>query len=175
MASLRKPAQGQYTACFRYDGRHYQRSLKTNDPASARSVLGRIKDTLHLLATGRLAIPPGVDPGDFIVTSGAERQPRSAARIPTLEQFFKEYQADHPAGTKSESTLVTEQIHINHFVRLNKKLLSRSIDQLNFAHFQQYVGLRTQEGASPTTIDKEIATWRYILAHGRKLGHTIAT
>jgi integrase len=174
MASLRKPAQGQYTACFRFDGRHYQRSLKTNEPANAQAVLGRIKDTLHLLATGRLAIPPGVDPGDFIVTSGAEKAPRSATKVPTLEQFLLEYRANHPAGTKAENTLRTEQIHINHFLRLNKGLLRRSIGQLNFGHFQQYIGQRLKEGASPTTVDKEVATWRYVLGHARKLGHLAA-
>ena len=70
LASLRKPAKGQYTACFRFEGRHYQRSLKTTSLANAQAALGRIKDTIHLLATGRLTIPSGVDPGDFIVTSG---------------------------------------------------------------------------------------------------------
>jgi site-specific recombinase XerD len=99
----------------------------------------------------------------------------SAPKIPTLDQFLQEYRSNHPAGTKSESTLVTEQIHINHFVRLNKGLQRRAIDQLNFSHFQQYIGQRTQEGVSPTTIDKEISTWRYILGHARKLGHITAT
>ena len=174
MASLRKPAQGQYTACFRFDGRHYQRSLKTNDPASARAVLGRIKDTIHLLATGRLAIPAGVDPGDFVVTSGAEKAPRTAAKVPTLEQFLQEYRANHPAGTKAENTVRTEQIHINHFLRLNKGLLRRSIGQLTFGHFQQFVRQRLKEGVAPTTVDKEVATWRYVLGHARKLGHLSA-
>ena len=174
MASLRKPAKGMYTACFRFDGRHYQRSLKTSNPANAQAALGRIGDTLHLLATGRLAIPPGVDPGDFIVTSGAERQPRWSTKLPTLEQFLQEYRANHPAGTKAASTLLTEKIHINHFVRLNKGLQRRSIDLINFGHFQHYVGMRIQEGASPVTINKEIATWRYVLAHARKLGYISA-
>jgi hypothetical protein len=53
--------------------------------------LARVAQRARLLQ-GRLAIPPGVDPGDFIVTSGAERQPRSAAKIPTLEQFLQQYQ-----------------------------------------------------------------------------------
>ena len=171
MASLRKPAKGQYTACFRFDGRHYQRSLKTKDRANAQAALGRIKDTIHLLATGRLAIPPGVDPGDFIVTSGAEKTPRSAPRTPTLEQFLQEYRANHPAGTKAENTLRTERIHVNHFLRLNRGLLRRAIDQINFGHFQQYIGHRLKEGASPATVDKEVATWRYILGHARKLAY----
>ncbi len=168
---MRKPAKGQYTACFRFDGRHYQRSLKTNDSANAQAALGRIQDTIHLLATGRLTIPPGVDPEDFIVTSGAEKAPRSATKVPTLEQFLLEYQASHPAGTKAENTLRTEQIHINHFLRLNKGLLRRSIDQINYGHFQQYIGHRLKAGVSPTTVDKEVATWRCILNHARKMGY----
>ena len=96
-------------------------------------------------------------------------------KLPTLDQFLQEYRSNHPAGTKSESTLVTEEIHINHFVRLNKGLRHRAIDQLNFSHFQQYIGQRTQEGVSPTTIDKEISTWRYVLAHARKLGYITGT
>ena len=28
-----------------------------------------------------------------------------------------------------------------------------------------------KEGAAPATVDKEVATWRYILGHARKLGH----
>ena len=144
MASLRKPARASTRPCFRFNGRHYQRSLKTTDQANARAALGRIADTLHLLATGRLSIPPDVDPGDFIVTSGAEKAPRSAAKVPTLEQFLTEYRENHPEGTKSENTLRTEQIHINHFLRLNKGLSRRSIGQLNFGHFQQYIGRRLE-------------------------------
>ena len=174
VASLRKPAQGQYTVCFRFGGRHYQRSLKTNDQASVKAAQGRIEDTLHLLTTGRLSIPPGVDPGDFIVTAGAQKTPRSAPKVPTLEQFLEAYRRDHPPGTKAEGTLVTERIHINHFTRLNKNLLHRTIDQLGFADFQQHVGRRLKEGASPTTVDKEVATWRYVMGHARKLGYIAA-
>jgi site-specific recombinase XerC len=110
--------------------------LKTTNLANAQAALGRIKDTIHLLATGRLLIPPGIDPADFIVTSGAERRPASGPRIPTLDQFLQESRSNHPSGTKSESTLVTEEIHINHFVRLNKGLQRRAVDQLSFSHFQ---------------------------------------
>src|SRR5262249_29514606 len=151
--------------------RHYQRSLKTSSLANAKAALGRIEDTIHLLATGRLAIPPGVDSGDFIATSGAETQPSSAVKIPTLDQFLHVYRANHSEGTKAATTFGTEQIHLNHFLRLNNGLRHRSVDTLNFGHFQHFISTRVQEGASPATIGKEIATWRYVLGHARKLGY----
>ena len=61
---------GVYLARFRCQGKQYKKSLTTTNLEHARAALRRVEDALHWLAIGHVAIPDGVDPGDFVV-SGA--------------------------------------------------------------------------------------------------------
>lgn len=61
---------GYYLIRFRYGGRPFKRSLKTQDHSEAEGVLGRVRETIRLLERGRLEMPPDADPGKFIVSDG---------------------------------------------------------------------------------------------------------
>ena len=71
---------GVYHARFWYAGRQYRRTLKTNSPREAEGALYAIKSLLCRLETGALEIPPGVDPGDFIVSGGTLRASHGRAQ-----------------------------------------------------------------------------------------------
>ena len=71
MASLRQdPETGIYRIRFRFQGRSYNRSLKTKKLKSASTILGRAEENLQLIERGRLEIPPKADPAKFILSDG---------------------------------------------------------------------------------------------------------
>lgn len=71
MASLhRDEASGKYRIRFYYGGIEYKRSVKTGNDEEAQAVKSRVEETLRLLERGRLEIPPGADPGRFILSDG---------------------------------------------------------------------------------------------------------
>ena len=59
-----------FVARFRYQGKEYKKSLKTTRLADAQAAMHGIERAIHGLTTGLLQVPPGVDPGDFIVSGG---------------------------------------------------------------------------------------------------------
>jgi hypothetical protein len=59
-----------FVARFRYQGKEYKKSLKTSCLADARAAMNGIERAIHGLTTGMIEIPPGIDPGDFIVSRG---------------------------------------------------------------------------------------------------------
>src|SRR6185312_15177465 len=98
MASLTWHASSKaYHVVFRHDGRQYRRSLGPIDEATARGVQGRIEETLSLLRLGRIAVPPGVDAGGWIVSDGRRtgRAPAAAAaaKSATIAALLAAYEA----------------------------------------------------------------------------------
>ena len=70
MASLElDPVSGRHRIRFRFAGRAYKRSLKTQDRREARAVVGRVDEMIRLLERGRLELPTGAEPGAFILSS----------------------------------------------------------------------------------------------------------
>jgi hypothetical protein len=67
---------------FRFQGREYKKSLKTRHQPSAQAALHSVELTLHRLHTGLLALPPDVDPGDFIVSGGTFVAPQKPVVVP---------------------------------------------------------------------------------------------
>src|SRR5262249_35560753 len=74
MANLAKK-NGVYLARFRFHGKEYKKSLKTSDPIQAAAAFRRVEDTLHWLGIHHLAVPIGVDPGDFVLSGGTLTTP----------------------------------------------------------------------------------------------------
>ena len=70
---------GVYLARFRFQGKEYKRSLKTSDRKNAEAAMHRVEDALHRLAIRVIAVPEGVDPGNFIVSAGRPSAPTSTA------------------------------------------------------------------------------------------------
>ena len=75
MASIKKhPTSGNFLACFRYGVRQFTKSLQTKQRRTANAHRARIEETIRLLISGRIQIPPGVDPGDFILSDGMVKE-----------------------------------------------------------------------------------------------------
>ena len=74
MANLGKKGD-LFVARFRYGGKEYKKSLKTDRLADARAALKGIERIIHGLTTGLVQVPAGVDPGDYIVSGGTLREP----------------------------------------------------------------------------------------------------
>jgi len=166
MASLRRnPANGKFLILFRYGGRQYQRSLKTSRHREAMVVCGRVEETISLLERGRLEIPADADPGTFIMSDGKLGKKTETQKPLTLRELFDRYQATLLPQVKEASTLALEEIHLRH---LRKHLKVNALAQtLTVGDMQAYVAQRASETwhgryISPTTIKKEIATFRMI-------------
>lgn len=151
---------------FRWDGVHYTRSCRTRVDSAAQRLLGIVQDTLALLQTGRVVIPPNVNPGDWILSGGkAVANPRKAARPSELRLSVvcEEYLKDQVG--KAESTVAGERIHIG---RLKSILLPGTLlTAVNLDVLKRYARKRSQmkfrgKLITGTTIRKELMTFRQI-------------
>src|SRR3954471_14027752 len=107
MAGLKTDAKGNRLVTFRFGGRQFTKSACTKEQRTAEAVRARVEDTIFRLRKGYLALPPGADPGEFIVTGGqlaakpvltpAEPVPRAL----TLDSLFKLYEEHFPDGAKA--------------------------------------------------------------------------
>jgi integrase len=157
-----------YVARFRFAGKEYKKSLKTSQRGDAEAAMHAVERAIHGLTTGMLQIPPGIDPGDFILSGGTLRQvPRRRQRVPSLETVIDEYLASQ--GHKAWSTAYTEGVHLRN---LKRKLGSRApapIDRIAHRDLEAYLQARLKE-RSPSTVDKERTTivqlFRWAIAQG---------
>src|SRR4051812_32472503 len=83
-----------YVARFRYQGKEYKKSLKTSEPGDARAAMHAVEQTIHRLVTGMIQVPPGVDPGDFILSGGTARAPAARkANVPSVAALIDDFLA----------------------------------------------------------------------------------
>ncbi len=157
MANLGKK-NGVYLARFRYSGKEYKKSLKTSDRKTAEAAIHRVEDALHRLAINTLAVPEGVDPGDFIVSGGtaaaAPRIPQPRA-VPTLDAAIQEYLNN--LGHLAESNRYTIAVHLRN---LKKKLpgkVNEPINRIEYRDLEDFIQARLKE-RSKTTVSKERET-----------------
>jgi integrase len=173
LASVKRHASsGAFHVVFRHDGRQYRRSLGLIDEATARGVQGRIDETLSLLRLGRIAVPPGVDAGDWIVTDGRRtgRAPAAgaAASKATIAAMLAAYEAELPASAKEASTLAIERIHLRHVARILGG--DTPLDAVDLAAAQRYVRARLGEvhgrhrrrPIRPYTANNELKSFRTV-------------
>jgi len=95
-----------YVARFRFQGKEYKKSLKTTRKPDAQAALLGIERAIHALTTGLAEVPPGVDPGDFIVSGGTLKsaaRPRSRCR--PLAALIDDYLANQ--AHKAPSSVYT--------------------------------------------------------------------
>src|SRR5262245_47558536 len=109
-------ASGRYHIRFRYNGKPFKRSLELKDDEAAKQVCREVQATLTLLNRGRLVIPPGVEPGAFLVAGGklsAVATPEHVSETCqlTLDGLFDAYEAKLTKGAKEANTRETERIH----------------------------------------------------------------
>jgi integrase len=167
MANLGKKGD-LYVARFRFQGKEYKKSLKTEQAADARAAMHGIERAIHGLTTGLLQIPPGVDPGDFIVSGGTLREARSTRRrVPSLADLIDDYLAN--LSHKAASSVYTEGVHLRN---LKKKLGPRAdapADRIARRDLEHYLQARLKE-RTPSTVHKERDTigslFKWAVAHG---------
>lgn len=175
MASLRQSAGGSFVICFWYGGRQFQRSLRTKDTKAAAAAKGSIEDRLHLISTGRLAVPLGIDPVDFVVQGEEavrlkERQKPKPARVsPLLEQLIEPYLDAH-RGLKEDSSLATERTHLNNLKKCLGAKSSRPVDRIGHGDLEVALQQRRRKATS-TTVKKERQTILSFFGWAVRTGH----
>lgn len=169
MASLRKTTGGSFVACFRFDGRHFQRGLKTKEPDAAEAAKCRIIDRMYKLSSGDLQIPAGIDVGDFIVwgrtpTNGTRNETATAENFtaPTLDAAIDLYLDEH-RRLKADSTLNTERTHLCNFTKHLGAKAKLPMDRLNDQHLDAFLEHRELR-VEPTTVLKERQTLKLLFA-----------
>lgn len=166
MASIKKhPTSGNFLACFRYGGRQFTKSLQTKQRRIANAHRARIEETIRLLTSGRIQIPPTVDPGTFILSDGLVKEKQELPKRVTLSSMFEFYRNTLPEGAKEPNTLKGEERHCEHLERIIGR--SRLATELTTRVIQDYVSKRSKEKwnkrlISPQTIKKELTTFRLI-------------
>ena len=166
MASLHRDNKSpNYSVRFRFQGRNVNRSLGTPDKRRAAGICSRIEETLRLLESGRISIPPGVDPFEYVFSDGKTKPQSPSRRAISLTELHACYQAKLPAGSKEQSTLAGESIHLKHFRRHLGP--HRVVQALTKADLQNYVSKRLKEQhhgkpIQPDTVRKELVTLRML-------------
>lgn len=166
MAHLRQDRRtGNWCVGFRFGGREYLRSCRTNRKPVALRIEATVEETIELLETGRLVLPDGVEPGHWILTGGkAVKQPVTANT--TDMRFGKVCEAYlQEQHQKAESTRCTEEIHIGHLKRILRA--STPMDRISLEKLKNYAHKRSlekyrQRPISSRTIKKELSTFRQI-------------
>ncbi len=179
MASLEQhPKSKVYRIRFRFGGRQFFRSIKTKDKNVARSIKGRVEETLRLIEQGRLEIPPDAEPGAFILSDGKLKQKPASSTLVSLKKLFELYKERRVAGAKEPTTIKTEETHIKNFLRLLP--VTKAAQAVTHSDLQRYVEKRLKEKRgtrfiSPETVKREMDTFRIIWNWAKKeymLGET---
>lgn len=164
---------GNYYVRFRFGGRPFNRSLDTGNPEQAQADRGRIEETLYDLKRGRLKIPDGAEPGEFIVTGGKLETKPKLPTVLTLSGLIDLYREKLPPGAMEQNSLVTVEIHCNHLRRILKP--NTALAMLKKDALQDYVSSRASEKwrgkpITSRTVKKELSTLRAIWNWGVGLG-----
>jgi integrase len=159
------PDSGFFRIRFWYGGRQFKRSLKTDNERKAKAAQERVEEMIELLERGRLEIPPGVDPGKFIVTEGRMTAKPVAHRVVTLSDLFDLHAKMLPLGARENSTGLTDRIHRNHLLRhLGPKTGVQALTAGDLQHYSEKRSKDKWRGKyiTATTIKKEIETFRAV-------------
>ncbi len=150
MASLQREPTGFYHVVFRFAGIRYKRSLDTKSESGALARRDEIAELIDLLKRGRLKIPGGIDPVEFILVGGdldkvsrKENVNEQVKRSLTLSQAFEEFFESIPDENLERSTIYTMKVHKGHLLRHFKRnfILKNTTPQ----DIQSYVNARLKE------------------------------
>lgn len=170
MAVLKKRG-GVFRIDFRFGGKRFRQSLKTDDERAAKNAFSRADEILRRLELGQLSLPAGADIAAFVLSDGLSDQKSKAPEFSTLGALLDEYLLTLTPGCLEETTYHCVRIHIRHFRRVfEDKPSLRSID------LQHYVDKRSSANGlrgkplSAVTIKKELGTlgmiWTWATAKG---------
>jgi len=157
-----------YVARFRYQGKEFKKSLKTTSLADARAAMLGVEQAVHRLVTGLTQVPPGVDPGDFILSGGTLKQaaPRRA-NTPSVAALIDDYLANQ--SQVAPSYLYTQSVHLRNFRRKLGHRADSPCDRLAHRDLDQYIQARLKERKADT-VGKErftlVKLFEWAVAHG---------
>lgn len=168
---VRDTHSDQYHIRFRFAGRSFKRSLKTDRQTQAAASLARLTETISLVRRGVLELPPEADTVTFLLSGGRTRSVLASGPSITLGQLFTKYQTTLPEQAKERSTLKTEATHIKIFRK--KMPLSKSLDLITTHDVQQFINLESRRKIgerclSPDTVKREVDTLKCILNWAEK-------
>lgn len=131
---------------------------------------------LHRVQIGSIAVPPGADLVDFLLSDGRAK-PEAKPGIVTLASLFAEYFGKLPTGSLEENTIKTMKQHQGQLEKhFGKAFL---IDGLTVTNLQGYIENRSKDPGrngrkvTPNTIKKAIITLRTVWNWGRQ--HKLVT
>src|SRR4051812_380815 len=167
MANLGKKGD-LYVARFRYAGKEFKKSLRTTDLADARAAMHAVERAIHGLTTGMLQLPPGVDPGDFILSGGTIKDAvRPRRRVPTMTALIEEYLGGQ--AHKAASSLYTEGVHLRNLLKNLGSKADAPADRIVHRDLERFLQTRLKE-RTPSTVHKERDTitslFKWAVAHG---------
>lgn len=158
-----------YVARFRFQGKEYKKSLKTASQSDAKGAMHAVEQTIHRLVTGMIQVPPGVDPGDFIVSGGTAKPaaPRKAS-APPLAALIADY-LGHQAHIAA-SYLATQTTHLNNFRERMGPRVKLPCDRITHRDVEQFLQARLKVRKADT-VRKErftlIKLFEWAVDHGQ--------
>ena len=179
MASLELRAD-RYRIVFRYGGKKFTASLKTNDRRDAEGYLARLEENLRLVERGRLIPPPDADLSTFLLSDGRfAAKPQLNESVLTLEELCQKYMSVHSNGALEANSLETVAMHLRHFRRtLGDRY---PVARLKQDDLQAHITTRGKEPGirkrklSPVTLCKEMGSFRAVWNWGVRAGLLTAT
>ncbi|MBB3209054.1 integrase [Rhodopirellula rubra] len=166
MAWLQTDPSGNIHLSFRFGGKKFKRSLKTQELSKAEGRLQRLIENIRLVESGRLEVPENADIAMFLLSDGRLDGKPKVARNINLSELFQTFFEQMPDDSLEVNTEKGMKIHERH---LERHLGPRfRIQQLIREDLQRYVNKRAKEPGirgrtlSPTTIRKELATLRSV-------------
>ena len=171
MASIEQRGR-KYRITFRFEGVKYSRAIDAPNERAAERTVALLERNLELIKERLLAVPPGVDLVQFLLSDGRVAAPvANGAAHPnpttlTLTKLFAVYFEALPEGNLEASTIQSMRIHQRFLERhFGKAFL---IAELSTSDLQGYIAKRSQDKGrhgrkvTPVTIKKAIVTLRTI-------------
>jgi len=163
---------GIFKVAVRVADSRLKRSLQTTDRKEAESIRGTVENTLSAIERGWLAVPEGIDLGDFLISGGKAGAKLTVPRTLKLSELFEQYFTSLPTGSLEESTLYCMRLHEKQLYRFFGK--GFAIQKLTTADLQRYVEKRSKDKGrrgrkvTPVTIKKAVITLRTVWNWGVK-------
>ena len=166
MAWLQTDPSGNIHLSFRFGGKKFKRSLKTQEQSKAEGRLHRLIENIRLVESGRLELPANADVATFLLSDGRLDGTPMVARSVNLNELFQTFFDQMPDDSLEANTEKGMKIHWRHLERHFGPRFR--IQQLIREDLQRYVKKRAKEPGirgrtlSPTTIRKELASLRSV-------------
>lgn len=153
---------------FRSQRKEFKKSLKVRDQAEAEAARRLVGVTLHRLLTGHRQVPPGFDPGDFIVSGGTlTKAVPKRVDVRPIRDLVQDYLG-------AQATYLAPSTHglftiLNHWLRHLRGTAAREAGVVSHADLEGFLRARVA-ATSEATAAKERRTliqfFRWAVAQG---------